>query len=160
MSPEHLSEYPRSRSMKKDPDNLSEEDLDELYESNTDEAFPLVSKADLPDIDEFRDNNGYLEIEDKLTAERYAELEGGADPTPEELATYQAHWREGLRDMDYDMDKIPTCGIAPFTAQDGRKLFALVCRTGYSFSEIETWLEGVFPSEAEAVAYIENYSKS
>ena len=146
--------------MKKDPDNLSEEDLDELYESNTDEAFPLVSKADLPDIDEFRDNNGYLEIEDKLTAERYAELEGGADPTPEELATYQAHWREGLRDMDYDMDKIPTCGIAPFTAQDGRKLFALVCRTGYSFSEIETWLEGVFPSEAEAVAYIENYRKS
>ena len=160
MSPEHLSEYPRSRSMKKDPDNLSEEDLDELYESNTDEAFPLVSKADLPDIDEFRDNNGYLEIEDNLTAERYAELEGGADPTPEELATYQAHWREGLRDMDYDMDKIPTCGIAPFTAQDGRKLFALVCRTGYSFSEIETWLEGVFPSEAEAVAYIENYRKS
>lgn len=146
--------------MKLNPDNLSEEDLDELYESNTDEAFPLVRKADLPDIDEFRDNSGYLEIEDKLTAERYAELEGGADPTPEELATYQAHWREGLRDMDYDMDKIPTCGIAPFTAQDGRKLFALVCRTGSSFSEIETWLEGVFPSEAEAVAYTENYSKS
>ena len=146
--------------MKKDPDNLSEEDLDELYESATNEAFPLVSKADLPDIDEFRDNSGHLEIEDKLTAERYAELEGGADPTPEELAAYQAHWREGLSDMDYDMDKIPTCGIAPFTAADGSKLFALVCRTGYSFSPIETWLEGVFPSEAEAVACIESYSKS
>lgn len=146
--------------MKKDPDNLSEEDLDELYESTTDEAFPLISLADLPDIDDFRDNSGYLEIETKLTAERYAELEGGADPTPEELAIYQANWLEGLSDMDYDMDKIPTCGIAPFTAPDGRNLFALVCRTGYSFSQIETWLEGVFPSEAAAVAYIESYSKS
>jgi hypothetical protein len=146
--------------VKLDPDNLSEEDLDELYENTTDEAFPLISQADLPDIDDFRDNSGYLEIEDKLTAERYAELESGADPTPEELAIYQANWREGLSDMDYDMDRIPTCGIAPFTAPDGRKLLALVCRTGYSFSEIETWVEGVFPSEAEAVAYIENYSKS
>jgi hypothetical protein len=160
MSPEHLSEYPRSHSMKKDPAKLSEEDLDELYESTTDEAFPLISQADLPDIDDFRDNMGYLEIEDKLTAERYAELEGGADPTPEELTTYQAHWREGLSDLDYDMDKIPTCGVAPFTALDGRKLFALVCRTGYSFSQIDTWLEGVFPSEAEAVAYVGNYSKA
>ncbi len=73
---------------------------------------------------------------------------------------YQEYWREGLSDMDYDMDTIPTCGIAPVTAPDGRKLFALVCRTGYSFSEIETWLEGVFTSEAEAVAYIEEYRKS
>ncbi len=146
--------------MKKDPDNLSEEDLDELYESTTGEAFPLVGSGDLPDIDDFRDNCGYLEIEDKLTSERYAELEGGADPTPDELATYQANWREGLSDSDYDMDKIPTCGIAPFIDPHDRKLFALVCRTGYSFSQIETWLEGVFPSEAEAVAYIESYSKS
>jgi hypothetical protein len=143
-----------------DPDNVTQENLDELYENTTGEAFPLISESDLPDIYDFRDNCGYLEIEDKLTAERYAELEGGVDPTPEELAIYQTHWREGLSGTEYDMDTIPTCGIAPFTTPDGRRNFALVCRTGYSFSEIETWLEGVFPSEAEAVAYIENYSKS
>jgi hypothetical protein len=146
--------------VKKDPDNLSEEDLDELYDNTTGEAFPLVSKSDLPDEDEFRENEAWDAIEDKLSAERYAKLQGGADPTPKELAMYQEYWREGLSDMDYDMDTIPTCSIAPFTAPDGHKLFALVCRTGYSFSEIETWLEGVFTSEAEAVAYIEEYRKS
>ena len=28
--------------------------------------------------------------------DRYAELEDEANPTPEELAPYQANWREGL----------------------------------------------------------------
>lgn len=143
--------------MNKNPDNLSEEDLDELYENTTGEAFPLVSKSDLPDTFDFRENCGYLEIEDQISAERYAELEGGADPTPEELASYQASWLEALSGMDYDTDKIATCGITPITAPNGRKLFALVCRKGYSFSSIETWLEGLFPTEKEAVAFIQDY---
>jgi|GEM_PF-6982237 len=143
-----------------DPDNLSDENLDELYENTTGEAFPLVHKSDLPDAFDFRENCGYMEIEDQLSAERYAELEGGADPTPEELVAYQASWLEGLSDMDYDMDKIATCGIAPITAPNGRKLFALVCRKGYSFSGIETRLEGVFPTQADAVAYIESHRQS
>lgn len=143
--------------MNKNPENLSEEDLDELYENTAGEAFPLVSKSDLPDTFDFRENCGYLEIEDQISAERYAELEGGADPTPEELASYQATWLEALSGMDYDMDKIATCGITPITATDGRKLFALVCRKGYSFSSIETWLEGLFPTEKEAVAFIQDY---
>jgi hypothetical protein len=143
--------------VKKDPDNLSEEDLDELYDNTTGEAFPLVSKSDLPEANEFRENEAWDAIEDKISAQRHAELQEGADPTPKEIAMYQEYWREGLSDMDYDMDTIPTCGIASFTAPDGRKLFALVCRTGYSFSDIDTWLEGVFTSEAEAVAYIEEY---
>ena len=143
-----------------DPDNLSDENLDELYENTTGEAFPLVHKSDLPDTVDFRENCGYMEIEDQLSAERYAELEGGADPTPEELVAYQASWLEGLSDMDYDMDKIATCGIAPITAPNGRKLFALVCRKGYSFSGIETRLEGVFLTQADAVAYIESHRQS
>jgi hypothetical protein len=143
-----------------DPDNLSDENLDELYENTTGEAFPLVHKSDLPDTFDFRENCGYMEIEDQLSAERYAELEGGADPTPEELVAYQASWLEGLSDMDYDMDKIATCGIALITAPGGRKLFALVCRKGYSFSGIETRLEGVFPTQADAVAYIESLRQS
>ena len=146
--------------MKKDPDNLSEEDLDELYDNTTGEAFPLVSKSDLPEADEFSENEAWDAIEDKISAKRYAELQEGADPTPNEIAMYQEYWREGLSDMDYDMDTIPTCGIALFTAPDGRKLFALVCRTGYSFSGIDTWLEGVFMSEPEALAYVEEYRKS
>jgi len=151
---------PAADDMKKDPDNLSEEDLDELYENITREAFPLVSKSDLPDEDDFRKNEAWDAIEDKISAKRYAELQGGADPTPQELAMYQEYWREGLSDMDYDMDVIPTCSMAPFIAPDGRKLFALVCRTGYSFSDIDTWLEEVFTSEAEAIAYVEEYRKS
>jgi hypothetical protein len=145
--------------VKKDPDNLSEEDLDELYDNTTGESYALVSKFDLPEEDEFRENEAWDAIEAKISAKRYAELQEGADPTPKEIAMYQEYWREGLSDMDYDMDTIPTCGIAPLTAPDGRKLFALVCRTGYSFSEIETWLEGVFTSEAKTVAYIEEYRK-
>lgn len=144
-------------SVNKNPDNLNEEDLDELYQKTTGEAFPLVSKSDLPDAFDFRENCGYMEIEDQISAERYAELEGGADPTPDELAAYQAAWIKNLSDLDYDMDKIPTCGIAPFTAPDGRKLFALVCRKGYSFSAIETWLEGLFPSKEEAEGFIQDY---
>ena len=146
--------------LKVDPDNLSEEDLDELYDNTTGEGFPLISQADLPDNDAFREDQGYNAIEDKLRPERYAELESGADPTPEELALYRKYWQEGLSDMTYDMDVIPTCGIAPFIAPNGRNQFALVCRTGYSFSCIETWLEGVFASEEEATAYIDNYRKS
>jgi hypothetical protein len=146
--------------LKIDPDNLSEEDLDELYDNTTGEGFPLISKADLPDNDAFREDQGYDAIEDKLRPERRAELESGADPTPEELALYRKYWQEGLSDMTYDMDVIPTCGIAPFIGPDGRKLFALVCRTGYSFSRIETWLEGVFSSEADAQAYIEEYRQN
>lgn len=142
-----------------DPDNLSDKNLDELYENTTGEAFPLVSKSDLPDAFDFRDNCGYLEIEDQLSAQRYAELEGGANPTPEELASYQASWLEALSDMDYDMDKIATCGIAPITTPGGRKLFALVCRKGYSFSSIETWLEGLFPSKEKAEGFIQDYRR-
>ena len=44
--------------MNKNPDNLSEEDLDELYENTTGEAFPLVSKSDLPDTFDFRESKG------------------------------------------------------------------------------------------------------
>jgi hypothetical protein len=143
-----------------DPDNLSEEDLDELYDNTTGEGFPLISQADFPDNDAFRGDQGYDAIEDQLCPERYAELKSGADPTPDELALYRKYWQEGLSDMTYDMDVLPTCGIAPFIAPDGRNQFALVCRTGYSFSCIETWLEGVFASEEEATAYIDNYRKS
>jgi hypothetical protein len=146
--------------LKVDPDNLSEDELDELYENTTGEGFPLISASDLPDSNAFLEDEGYSAIQDKLSPERYAELEAGADPTPEELAFYQKYWQEGLSDMTYDMDLIPTCGIAPFIAPDGRRQFALVCRTGYSFSHIETWLEGVFASEAEATAYIDNYRES
>jgi hypothetical protein len=145
---------------KVDPENLSEDELDELYEKTTGEGFPLISPSDLPDSNAFREDEGYSAIQDKLSPERYAELEAGADPTPEELAFYQKYWQEKLSDMTYDMDVIPTCGIAPFIAPDGRRQFALVCRTGYSFSHIETWLEGVFASEAEATAYIDNYRES
>jgi hypothetical protein len=146
--------------LKVDPDNLSEDELDELYEKTTGEGFPLISASDLPDSNAFREDEGYSAIQDKLSPERYTELEAGADPTPEELAFYQKCWQEGLSDMTYDMDVILTCGIAPFIAPDGRSQFALVCRTGYSFSHIETWLEGVFASEADATAYIENYRES
>ena len=146
--------------LKVDPDNLSEDELDELYENTTGEGFPLISASDLPDSNAFREDEGYSAIQDKLSPERYTELEAGADPTPEELAFYQKCWQEGLSDMTYDMDVIPTCGIAPFIAPDGRRQFALLCRTGYSFSHIETWLEGVFASEAEATAYIDNYRES
>lgn len=146
--------------LKVDPDNLSEDELDELYENTTGEGFPLISASDLPDSSAFREDEGYSAIQDKLSPERYTELEAGADPTPEELAFYQKCWQEGLSDMTYDMDVIPTCGIAPFIAPDGRSQLALVCRTGYSFSRIETWLEGVFASEAEATAYIDNYRES
>ena len=143
-----------------DPENVTEKNLDALLENTTGEAFPLISESDLPDICDFRDNSGYAEIEEKIRPGRYTELKGGADPTAEELTLYQTQWREGLSDMTYDMDEIPTCGIAPFKDPNGGKLLALVCRKGYSFSEIKTWLEGVFPSEAEALAYIDDYSKA
>jgi hypothetical protein len=146
--------------LKVDPDNLNEDEVDELYENTTGEAFPLISASDLPDSNTFREDEGYSAIQDKLSPERYAELESGADPTSEELALYQKCWQEGLSNMTYDMDVIPTCGIAPFIGPDGRKQYALVCRTGYSFSRIETWLEGVFASEAEAATYIDNYRES
>ena len=35
--------------LKVDPDNLSEEDLEKLYDNTTGEGFPLISQADLPD---------------------------------------------------------------------------------------------------------------
>lgn len=58
------------------------------------------------------------------------------------------------------MKKIVTCVTAPFESPNGLMLFALVCRKGYSFSAIETWLEGVISTEADAIACVNSRSKS
>ncbi|MBK7706481.1 MAG: hypothetical protein IPJ30_12055 [Acidobacteria bacterium] len=37
---------------------------------------------------------------------------------------------------------------------DGNKGVALILRTGYAFTEIETWLEGVFATREEAMDWM------
>jgi uncharacterized protein (DUF2384 family) len=59
--------------------------------------------------------------------------------------------------MKYDMDVIPTAGIASFQSANGLPLYAVVCGRGYSFTQVIRSLVGVFGTEQEARDYIENH---
>jgi hypothetical protein len=123
--------------------------LDHLWE-NAYEFGVWVRHEDIPEIDtdELVDS-GVIENPERVEA-----LCDGSKPTRAEIKQYREWWVESRLAGDGDADLIP--GYALSKVQDAHKNegTALVLRTGYSFSQITTWLEGVYSSGEEAVQWM------
>lgn len=86
-------------------------------------------------------------------ASRREALLDGAKPTLSEVRRLKSFYVGWLM-SDGDADCIPAYALADVADEEGHQGVALVLRTGYSFSGIETWLEGVFRSDEEALKHL------
>lgn len=135
--------------MTKDPENLTDEDLDDLFDG-ADDYGTYITEDDLPTLKTYRESGDSSQFEDLVSEERLKELEDGADPTPEEIKALREDVRDKIETGDCDADFIPAYAITEFTSPKGKTLYAVTMRKGYSFSEIICWLHGIFESEDEA----------
>lgn len=109
-----------------------------------------VRHEDAPSVDtETLLDSGLIEKEERIAA-----LEMGGNPTAAEVKAYQEWWSESQLEGEGDADKIPGYALAAVNDGDGHEGIALLLRTGYSFSRITTWLEGIFESNEEAIAWM------
>lgn len=135
--------------MTKDPDNLTDEDIDDLFDG-ADDYGTYITEDDLPTLQTYRESGDPSQFEDLVSEERLTELEDGADPTPEEMKALREDVRDKIEAGDCDADCIPAYAITAFANPKGTTLYAVTMRKGYSFSEITCWLHGIFQSEEEA----------
>jgi hypothetical protein len=140
--------------MTKDPENLTDEDIDELFDG-ADDYGTYITEDDLPTLETYREFGDSSQFEDLVSAERLKELEAGKDPTPEEMQLLREDARGKIEEGDCDADFIPAYAITAFTSPKGHTLYAVTMRKGYSFSQITSWLHGVFESEDEALRSVE-----
>lgn len=129
---------------------VANENLDKLW----DEFFTCgtwVQHDDLPEVDPTELVESGL-IEDEERCEALAE---GAEPTEQEIKLFHDNWLESALEGEGDADFIPAYAMSIVVDGKGREGVALLLRTGYSFSGITTWLEGVFDSSEEATAHME-----
>jgi hypothetical protein len=135
--------------MTKDPENLTDEDIDDLFDG-ADDYGTYITEDNLPTLKTYHEFGDSSQFEDLVSAERLMELETGNDPTPEEMQLLREDVRGKIEEGDCDADFIPAYAITAFTSLKGQALYAVTMRKGYSFSEITCWLHGVFESEEEA----------
>lgn len=130
-------------------ESIAEDQRDELWENATDHGI-WVRTEDLPDVDsEELASSGLIEDEARCEA-----LENGGKPTPAEKKQFHKWWAESQLEGSADADFIPGYVLADIKDQEGNEGVALVLRKGYSFSELRTWIEGVFDSQHEAIQYL------
>lgn len=139
----------------KDPDNLTDTDLDELFDGADDWGF-YVTSSDLPTIETYRAEGAAAWFEELVSDERLTELENGAEPTGPEIEQLREYVREGMKAGEWDAAVIPAYAVTPFKTPSGRKLYAVTMRKGYSLSGVSTWLHGIFPSQGSALEDLEN----
>jgi len=135
--------------MTKDPDNLTDEDIDELFDG-ADACGIYISADHLPSLETYRESGDSSQFKNLVSAERLKELEVGKDPTPEEMQALREDVRDKIKGGDYDADCIPAYAITEFTNPKGKTLYAVTMRRGYSFWGITSWLHDIFNSEDEA----------
>lgn len=127
-------------------------DLDGYWERANDFGIWL-REEDLPTLDDYDRSQAREWFGNIASESRLKELRRGAEPTSAEVAAYQKEWMEQQLDTGGDADDIP--GYALSMVKDGPLTgTALILRRGYSFSEVTTWLEGVFASDQEALDYM------
>ncbi len=128
--------------IRKDPADFTPKDIAELAELHCEYGgYPLITKDDLPTLDDYCDNEGAAWLEGKVSEARYEELLEGADPTDAELRMYHEVWLASVADGNYDSDKIPTCGVCVYENANGETRYAVFCSKGHSFTEVHHWLE-------------------
>lgn len=141
--------------MVKDPDNLTDTDLDELFEGADDWGF-YVTSSDLPTIETYRAEGTAAWFEELVSDERLTDLENGSEPTGSEIEQLRQYVREGMKAGEWDAVVIPAYAVTPFKTPLGSKLYAVTMRKGYSLSGVSTWLHGIFPSQGSALEDLEN----
>jgi hypothetical protein len=129
---------------------FAKDNLDDLFDEFI-ECGTWVSKDDLPEVDPAElAESGLIEDEDRCEA-----LSEGAEPTKEEIKLFHDNWLETALNGEADADDIPAYAISVVKDETGNEGVALILRTGYSFSEINTWLEGIYSTTGEAIAHME-----
>ena len=142
--------------IRKDPADFTPQDIAVMAERHREYGGrPLVTKNDLPTLEDYFDHDGAQWLEGKVSQSRYEELEEGAEPTAAELRTYVEVWLASVADGDYDSDIIPTCGVSSYENANGEIRYAVICSTGYSFSEVRHRLKKAdFTSLEAATQYV------
>ena len=124
--------------------------IDDLWEEFV-ECGTWVTKEDLPEVDPGELAESGL-IEDEERCEALAE---GAKPTKQEIKLFHDNWLESALQGEGDADVIPAYALSIVKDAQGNEGVALLLRTGYSFSEINTWLEGIYTTNEEAISHME-----
>jgi len=138
----------------KDPENLTDHDLDELFDGADDWGF-YVTKSDLPTLESYKKDGDPAWFEELVSEARLVELENGAEPTATEITELRKYVREGMELGEWDTEVIPAYGVTPFMTPSNEKLYAVTMRKGYSFSGLTTWLHGIYQSQGAAVEDLE-----
>ena len=147
-----------SPSLREQISSLSEGDLDALWE-NALSFRDCVSEDDDADDDADDDDQGQRL---RHLAWMYAKKHGRA-PDTAEVERIRQEWITSKKvdkilseafgsGGDVDADSVPTCAFSEVEGEGGEKGVAVVMRLGYSFSEITTWLHGVYSSTDAALA--------
>ena len=126
--------------IRKNPTDFTPEDIDDLYDSPVSDGMPMVAADELPSLDDYFNDDGAGWLEGKVSEKRYEELSDGAEPTTAEFRLYVRAWLESLSDGTYDCDDIPTCGIGRYENPEGETRYAIVCGSGYSFTDVRRWV--------------------
>jgi len=125
------------------------ENLDELFDEFHD-CGTWVRKDDFPEVDPAELAESGL-IEDQERCDALAE---GAEPTEQEIKLFHDNWLETALEGEGDADFIPAYALSTVVDAQGNEGVALMLRTGYSFSGITTWVEGIFDSSEDATAHM------
>lgn len=129
---------------------IAKSQLDKLWEKNCGGLWLRRGAEPSPDSQDLLDS-GLIDDE-----ERIEELENGDEPAGEEVEKYQERWVESQLSGDAeDADAVPGYALALVIDGAWHEGVALIFRTGNSFSGISTWLEGIFASKKEAIAWME-----
>lgn len=110
-----------------------------------------VRKTDLPTVTSQDIVDSDLAVDEK----RMEALRGGAKPNTDETQQFLEGWIQSELEGCGNLEVVPSYSIARVCDECGNEGWALILRTGYSFTQIRTWLEDVFSSEEEAVAWME-----
>jgi hypothetical protein len=125
-------------------------DLDEIWD-NADELDLVVTEDLIPPVEEMFDYFEEDQLDHLFTEERRKAVDAGAAVTPSEYEAFRQFYLEYLRSGDADADYQPGYALKELKTQDGNRLWVIVLRTGYSFSDLRTWLGGIYKSKEEAL---------
>jgi hypothetical protein len=93
-------------------------------------------------------------LKGKVSSRRIGKLEGGAKPIAKEFQLWRKAWIKSALEDQEDADIVPGFAISRVNLPGYETVYALILATGYSFTDIERWLEGVFPSMEGAIQHM------
>lgn len=123
---------------------------DRLWENSA--QFGIwVRFSDTPDLERSAsDPNVRQDIAScELDESRAAAILSGSALSQMELEAWRRRWMENQL-LNNDADKIPGYALAEISDFVGNRGYALLLRTGYSFTRLRTWVEGAFPTVESA----------